>query len=48
MAGLGIADGSRGKYNVGILTPEQQCHGIGHDIPGICIVVILKLTVCEH
>ena len=32
MAGVGFANGSRAKYDVDVLTPEQQCLGIGHDI----------------
>ena len=31
VAGDGIAGASRAKCVVGILTPEQQCRGIGHD-----------------
>ena len=32
VAGVGFANGSRAKYDVDVLTPEQQCLGIGHDI----------------
>ena len=32
VVGVGIADGSRAKYDVDVLTPEKQCRGIGHDM----------------
>ena len=43
VAGVGIADGSRAEYDVGIrLTPEQQRGGIEHDL--ILELVIFSTT----